>query len=148
MEHWWNWIPLVANVATAIGVCVALFQQVRAKKHSIVQFEDSLTREFRSIIGRLPVGALLGKDVPAEVVEEHLRTFYLYFDLTNEQVFLRHRERVSEATWKTWQRGIREMMKLPAFAKAWQELRDQPGVHFLGFRKLQESGFECDPLTW
>jgi hypothetical protein len=148
VEHWWSSIPLVANVATAIGVCVALFQQVRAKRHSIVQFEDSLTREFRAIIGRLPVGALLGEDVATTIVEDHLRTFYLYFDLTNEQVFLRHRERVSEATWRTWQHGIHELMKLPAFAKAWKEIGSRAATRFQGFRRLEEKAFDWDPLTW
>lgn len=148
MEHWWDWLPRAANLATAIGVCVALFQQVRAKKHSIVQFEDSLTREYRSIIGRLPIGMLLGEDVPVTAVDEHLRTFYLYFDLTSEQVFLRRRERVSEATWKTWQSGIREMMKLPAFAKAWREIGMRAASRFQDFRRLEEKAFDCDPLTW
>ena len=148
MDHWYNWLPLVANLATAIGVCVALFQQVRAKKHSIVQFEDSLTREYRSIIGRLPVGMLLGEDAPVAAVDEHLRTFYLYFDLTNEQVFLRRRERVSEATWRTWQQGIREMMELPAFAKAWREIGTRAASRFQGFRKLEAQAFDRDPLTW
>ncbi len=148
MDAWRTWIPLAANLATAIGVCVALFQQVRAKKHSIVQFEDSLTREYRSIIARLPIGMLLGEDVPAAAVEEHLRTFYLYFDLTNEQVFLRRRERVSEAAWKIWQRGIREMMELPAFAKAWREIGPRAASRFQGFRKIEEGSFDCDPLNW
>jgi len=148
VEHWWNWLPLVANFATAIGVCVALFQQVRAKKHSIVQFEDSLTREYRSIIGRLPIGMLLGEDVPAAAVDEYLRTFYLYFDLTNEQIFLRRRERVSEATWRRWQQGIRAMMELPAFAKAWREIGMRAASRFQDVRRLEETEFDSDPLTW
>jgi hypothetical protein len=148
LDHWYGLLPLVANVATAIGVCVALFQQVRAKKHSIVQFEDSLTHEYRLIIGLLPVAMLLGEDVPVAAVDEHLRTFYLYFDLTNEQVFLRRRERVSEATWRMWQEGIRETMELPAFAKAWREIGSRAASRFHGFRRLEEKKFDCDPLTW
>lgn len=141
-------VPLTANCATAIGVCVALMQHLRARKHSVVQFEDSLTREFRQIIGQLPVPALLGEELSVELVQEHLRVFYLYFDLTNEQIFLRRRERVSLATWETWQQGIRDMMKLPAFERAWREIRDKPLVRFLGLRELERLNFESDPCTW
>jgi hypothetical protein len=40
------------------------------------------------------------------------------------------------------------MMQLPAFAKAWKEIRSRPAAQFLGFRRLEELDFESDPLTW
>src|SRR5215208_1287317 len=65
---WLEWIRAVASVMTAlgviftsIGVFLAWRQILFTKKQAIVQFEDSLAREYREIMQELPVGAWLGE---------------------------------------------------------------------------------------
>jgi hypothetical protein len=82
--------------------------------------------------------------------EEHERAldeFYHYIDLSNEQVFLRQRKRISAATWLNWRDGIRSNLDRPAFARAWQEIKERSG-NFAELRRLEAEGFQSDPAEW
>jgi hypothetical protein len=70
----------------------------------------------------LPLKALIGKALSEEDLENSLRTFYRYFDLSNEQAYLHRRRRVSRGAWSSWREGIQQNMARPAFQQAWQRL--------------------------
>ncbi len=93
-------IDLVASVATAIGVVVAAWQLALSQGQARTAFEDSLNMQYREISRRLPIRALLGDPLDATEQESALADFYHYFDLSNEQAFLRRQGRIRKQTWE------------------------------------------------
>ena len=117
-----DWIQSVAAAITAIGVLVAAYQLLEAKRQSQLQFEDSLNGQYRALLSELPLDAMLGKRLADAELQASLRVFYRYFDLSNEQAYLHRRGRVTDAAWSTWEEGIRQNLARPAFAQAWAQL--------------------------
>lgn len=83
------------------------------------QFEDSLNNHYRELLGELPLAAMLGRQLSETELQQSLRTFYRYFDLSNEQAFLHQRGRLRAGTWSNWLEGIQQNMARPAFRQAW-----------------------------
>jgi len=117
------------------GVLLAASQLVAMQKQTRTAFEDSLTEQYREIIHRLPVNALLGEQISDQEFEEALRTFYRYFDLCNEQVFLHKKGRIRRQTWAEWKEGIEQNLMQPAFEKAWAEIARRAPKSFDGLRE-------------
>ncbi|MEN1942092.1 hypothetical protein WCE39_13535 [Luteimonas sp. MJ174] len=129
-------LSAVANVATAVAVMVAAWQLVLSKRQAITTFEDSLAKEYRDIAATLPVKALLGESLSDAEQSDKFDEFYRYFDLCNQQAFLRQTGRVSDKTWKFWQDGIASNLKRPAFAKAWSDVAQRSNGDFSELRGL------------
>ncbi len=117
-----DFLTLAASAATAIGVIIAARQLGLSKEQARIQFEDGLNAQYRSIVQHLPVEALLGEALSPEAHRAALPYFYHYFDLCNEQAFLRKRGRIGSATWENWKEGIEQNCRRPAFAAAWADV--------------------------
>jgi len=115
-------IETVASVATAAGVILAAWQLELSRRQATTQFEDNLNMQYREIIRRIPIYALLGAKLDPAEHQKALADFYHYFDLSNEQAFLMQQGRIRKRTWKDWQEGIAQNLSKPAFAAAWQEI--------------------------
>ena len=153
--YWLEWIRAIASVMTAlgviftsIGVFLAWRQILFTKRQAVVQFEDSLAREYREIMQELPVGAWLGEELDDEEYAHALDSFYRYIDLSNTQTFLRKKGRVSAETWEEWCAGIQWNLSRPAFRKAWVEIKTKAEDIFEELRRLEKSGFKDDPHSW
>ena len=131
-----NILSALANVATAVAVMVAAWQLVLSKRQAVTTFEDSLAKEYRDIAATLPVKALLGEVLDDSVHIDKFDEFYRYFDLCNQQVFLRQSSRVSDRTWQFWQEGIASNLKRPAFSRAWSEVAARCNGDFAELRSL------------
>lgn len=140
-------IETVAHMATAIGVAVAAWHVGETRKQAATSFEDGLAKEYRELAQRLPVDALLGDPVPDAEYQEAFDGFYRYIDLCNEQVFLRQMRRLREETWMDWCQGIQSNLRKPAFARAWEEIKQRTSS-FAELRRLEASGFKADPAFW
>ena len=139
-------LSVVSNVATAIGVAVAAYQLRSNRKQSVTTFEDSLTVQYRQIASSLPLNALLGEALKPDEHRDHLKYFYRYFDLCNEQAFLHKNGRVSETTWNFWKDGILTNLRRPAFAEAWKEIAARAKDDFNELRLLCPTNAEpCQP---
>jgi hypothetical protein len=143
-----NWIEILgafSSTATAIGVLFA-WSQIKSSRHqNRTQFEDSLAREYRERRSfRLEL--CWAKNWMSHNDSFHL--FYHYIDLSNEQIFLRSKNRVSRSTWENWQDGIRSNLSLPAVQKEWKEIKKKSPSRFDELRKLEELGFQSDPREW
>jgi hypothetical protein len=103
------------SAATAVAVWFTRRQLRLSQQQARSGFEDQLEREYRQLIAQLPVGALLGERLPAPVPVEVLAVFYRYIDLTNDQIFLRSQNRISDATWTNWRAGVTHQLRRPAF---------------------------------
>lgn len=141
-------LTAAASLATAIGVLVAAYQIRLTRQLSRTQFEDDLTKQFREIIRRIPIEALLGEELSEEAYDRTRDDFFRYIDLSNEQVFLRRNDRVSARTWKLWCEGIKAFLSRPAFGRAWGEFKDKSPDTFKELRRLEREGYKIDPYEW
>src|SRR5690242_9410090 len=103
-----DWIQTIASVVTAVGVAIAAWQLYHTKQQAQSQFEDSFAEQYRRVAPMLPLEALLGRPLREEELKPHLRAFYEYFDLSNEQAFLARQGRLRQDTWANWQEGIEQ----------------------------------------
>ena len=129
-------LSALSNVATAIGVGVAASQLFMARQQATTSFEDALTNQYRIIVERLPVEALFGEQLRPDTQIGLLPHFYRYFDLCNEQIFLRKKKRITSKTWENWVDGIKSNMRRPAFAGAWAEVARRADGDFEHLREL------------
>ncbi len=139
---------LLASLATAVGVFLAWWQIRESRKQSVTNFEDTLSSQYRDLIQKLPVEALLGEDLDEQYYREKLSEFYHYIDLTNEQIFLRQCDRISKETWENWCAGIKSVMSRPAFARAWKEISQRAPESFSELRRLVKTDYAEDPRSW
>lgn len=139
-----------ASIAACIGLVYAKQQLKLTADQARTNFEDGLSREFRDLIKDLPVRVMLGEDLSDDELsrETTLTTFYHYFDLTNYQVFLRSKKRISEDAWSEWMQGIHEVCTLPAFERAWRLIRVRRPNLFADLSKFRDSEFKIDPVSF
>lgn len=141
-------IGTLSSVATAVGVGLAWWQLKLTKRQAKTQFEDGLAQQYREIIQKVPVKALLGEILTKEEYDETLKFFYHYIDLSNEQVFLRQTDKISDETWEIWQDGIKDTLSLPAFSEAWKHIKLKAPDRFEELRQLEAHEFKVDPKDW
>jgi hypothetical protein len=141
-------IGVIASVATAVGVFLAFRQLRHTKQQAVTSFEDTIAGEYRALTTCIPTKALLGKPLSDVEHEGALDKFYRYIDLSNEQIFLRQRGRISSETWRFWRDGIKSNLCRPAFKRAWDEISQQAGGDFSELRRLVESDYKDDPKQW
>ena len=141
-------INTLSSIATAIGVIVAASQLWASRQQATTQFEDSLVQDYRTILRKIPIQALLGEDLSDEEYKNNLDNFYYYIDLTNEQVFLRKVKRLRRDTWLNWCDGIRSNLSRPTFHRAWEEIKARSDSNFEELRKLEKANFKSDPASW
>jgi len=130
----------LSSLATAVGVGVTARQLFVTREQATTSFEDSLVSQYRSIIERIPVEALFGENIDPDAQTKLLPHFYRYFDLCNEQIFLRKKKRITDKTWSNWSDGIKSNMTRPAFATAWSEVAHRAVGDFEHLRELCPPG--------
>ena len=84
--------------------------------------------------------ALLGEELDDSAYAAALPDFYQYFDLSNEQAFLRRQRLVTSRTWANWLEGIQQNLRRPSFARAWAEVCLRAPDTFTDLRKLFPPG--------
>src|SRR4051794_32928361 len=90
---------LITAGAVVVGVAqlrLARTEADRLRRGEQTSFEDDLSREYRALVGYLPAEAFFADGIPDDFAE-HRRSFYRYFDLSNEQLFYAGHGRVSDA---------------------------------------------------
>jgi hypothetical protein len=133
---WLDYLTGVSSLATAGGVFLAWWQLRATKQQAQSAFEDSLTSQYRDIVHTLPLAAMLGERLSPEELQAGLPAFYRYFDLCNEQVFLRSKGRIRADTWREWTEGINQNLSRPAFRAAWREIDGRSDGSFDDLRRL------------
>ena len=129
-------VGLLSGIATTVGVPVAAWQLVLAKRQGVTSFEDSVVKEYRELAASLPTKALLGEPLTDAEQQAALDEFYRYFDLCNHQVFLHQQRRITDRAWAFWRDGILSNMKRPAFARAWADVSARANGDFSELRGL------------
>lgn len=129
-----------ASIATTVGVFIVAYQLWLTKRQAITAFEDSLVKEYRELSKDLSTKALLGETLTKEEYAASFDAMYHYFDLCNQQAFLRQEKRISEKTWKFWLDGIESNLRRPAFSRAWAEIAARANGDFSELRELVKPG--------
>ncbi len=110
-------------------------------------FEDALTKEYRELASCIPTEALLGEPLSEADYADSFDEFFRYMDLSNEQVSLRQRGRINADVWNIWRDGIQANLALPAFHRAWAEIKAR-SRSFKELRRLESERFGVDPKEW
>jgi len=143
----WNALSAIANAVTAAGVFLAIWQLRVTKSVAQLQFEDSLAKEYRDLAARIPTKAFYGAALSEVEHRDSRDEFFRYIDLSNEQIELRKRNRISKKVWASWCNGIEYNLSLPAFRKAWDEIKERTSS-FEELRLLERQKFATDPKSW
>ncbi len=142
-----NW-DTIAALATAVGVAVAAWQINESRKLSQSSFEDSLDQQYRELAYGIPVDALIGKPVQESQKMETRELIYNYLDLSNEQIFLRKKNKISNDAWSDWSSGIQAHLKKVAFKIVWDEVKEHSPGSFSFLERLESEEFKTDPVVW
>lgn len=94
----------------------------------------------------LPVDVLIGKEPSEENKAQVRELIYNYFDLANEQSYLRAKGRICKLTWISWSAGMETHLTRPAFSNVYDEIIENSSFTYL--KRLVDSGFKSDPKTW
>lgn len=140
-------ISCIGTTVTAAGVLFAYSQLKLTHDISVSQFENQLFVEYRRAIEKFPSSAMLGEEVTDYELAEMADDFYMYIDLTNEQIHLRRSNKITKETWGIWRDGIRSNLLLPAFKKSWDRIK-QSTSSFQELRRFENEGFMSDPICW
>lgn len=128
----------LAPYATSIGVVIAMIQLWRAATQGVTTFEDSISKEYRDIMRRIPYKALVGMEMNQKEKDDAYNEIYNYMDLCNEQIFLRKNRRIRKNTWKDWQEGMKLNFDLPFFKDASTEIFEKLPDTFQELRRVIE----------
>ena len=141
---------VLADIVTIIGI-VAIFGTIwQTYQSNRIRFEDSLNKEYRGLMRPIPVDVLnesisTVRDSSPELREAR-ECIYNYFDLCNQQIYLRKIKRISDSCWSDWRDGIRGNFFLPSFKEVWEE--DVKRGTFTHLEDIADSGFKDDPKDW
>ena len=140
-------ISAFAACVAAVGVWYPRHQLKTSREIAQLQFEDALGKEYRELAGELSKKALMGDRLNDDEYEEAFDELYRYVDLTNEQISLRSRGRITSSVWRSWSEGIEANLNLPAFSQAWTEIKAR-SKGFEELRRLERENFKSDPKYW
>ena len=150
-----DWIPPTQTVAAVVQAVAAVVmvaslwltknQLKLSRELEANTFEDGFAQQYREIVHRIPIEALLGEQLSQDELTENLDDFFRYFDLCNEQTFLRQIRRIRRDTWVLWRDGMRSNFSRPAFASAWKIVSAKCPDDFHELRSLVNTGFVGDP---
>jgi hypothetical protein len=138
----------IGSIATAVAVLIGVWQVRLASKASRTAFEDALSREYRDIARTIPMEAHLNTLLENDAQLAALPALFQYFDLSNQQVFLRMAGRIGSTTWNEWRDGIRFNLSRRAFAVAWEHIKAQDSTTFNELRRAESEDFKTDPRKW
>jgi hypothetical protein len=142
-----NSIQAVGSLLTGFGALIVIFQLYQRRRQFKTEFEDKLTSDYREIIYEIPVESLLDEEHDRDV-EQNLKDYYRYIDLTNDQIFLRKEGRVSKSTWEEWAAGIEANFKLEDFNKSWKIIHDSNPDIFNEIQNFLDPDMHDDPRYW
>ena len=146
----WSVVGVIATaigtITTAVGVIFVAWQIRLSKKQTQATFEDQLDQQYRALTIDLPVDVLIGKHPQKQDKDRVRELIYNYFDLTNEQIYLRAKGRISRHTWNSWSSGIQAHLQRPAFSSVFNEIKSKCGFSYL--ERLVDEKFLSDPRGW
>jgi hypothetical protein len=120
---WDELVRTLGSGGTLIAVLIAAQQLFLNRRQIRANFEDDLSREYRSISRELPVDAFFADaDTSVPLTDDELKAMFRYFDLSNEQLRYCDYGQVSPETAAAWGAGIADNLNLPRFEQVWHAI--------------------------
>jgi len=139
-------IDTISSALTAIGIFVAVKQLCLSRKLAQIAFEHSFDQRYRELIKEIPMNVLLNVENKAPE-DETRELIYNYFDLCNEQVYLKFEKKIKKERWDIWCSGIKDNLDKNQFRIVWNEVTDESKNTFSYLEFLIRKEF-TDPDTW
>jgi hypothetical protein len=120
-----QWIAL-ASVATVLVSALAIAATLKAVCDQLrVTVFLTYTERYAKVMNGVPFDARRpGSEYqlnsrPSEEQARVLSAFREYFNLCSEEMWLQEHRRIDRATWRIWERGMRQVAQFPPFREAW-----------------------------
>lgn len=133
-----DWIASISAAFAAVGVIVAGVGVMAALRGVRDQLRMTTfieyTKRYATIMASLPFDARKpdsGYDLASVSETERRRVlgvFRDYFNLCSEENWLHATGKLDADTWRIWKLGMKQVAASPAFAGAWDSLRDEYAV--------------------
>lgn len=125
-------VELITAIASVVAIVVAVFSLIRQLQS---QFFAEYTRRYSELMDKMPPDFFHPKKADSiELDGEMLKKCRLYYDLSSEEYELHRQCRLNRRVWNYWEAGIEDIVNLPVFAKAWDDiLSTQYNAQFQAF---------------
>ena len=111
---------LITDIASFVAIVVAVFSLMRQLQS---QFYAEYTRRYSELMDKMPPEFFDSKKADSiELDGEMLKKCRLYYDLSSEEYELHRQCRLNHRVWRYWKEGIKDIVNLRVFAKAWDEI--------------------------
>lgn len=135
----------IALTVTAAGVLAAVFGLRQSNRERLRQFETMYVQRYWSILDQLSLHALSGsaKDPLSETDLKAIRSYLL---LCEDELEMRGRGYISDATYRIWAGGAVMQVKQPIFQAVWEQVLKEPTFPYEHLKALYSQGKSYDPL--
>ncbi len=110
---------LIAAITSIVAIVVAVFSLIRQLQS---QFFAEYTHRYSELMYKMPPEFFDPEKANSiELDGEMFKKCRLYYDLSSEEYELPRQGRLNCRVWRYWETGIKDIVNLPVFAKAWDE---------------------------
>lgn len=113
---------MIADIAlsvTAVGVIAAVLGLRQSYRERLRQFEAMYVQRYWSILDRLSLEAL-GSSSTAHACGDDEHAIRAYLLLCEDELEMRERGYIADATYRIWASGMCEQLDQPVFAGVWR----------------------------
>ena len=121
-----------------LGAVVALRQNYRQR---LRQFEEMYVQRYWTIIDRFPLDAVSKDRHDAQPGESDQKAIRAYIRLCEDELEMRAEGWIGDSTYKIWASSICMQLRLPMFARVWQDVRKESTFPYAHMGQLLSS---CD----
>jgi len=126
-----QWAAVASVAAVVVSAFAIVFALMGVRDQLRVTVFLTYTERYAKIMNRVPFEARRPgveyemSSRPEEERKEILIAFREYFNLCSEEMWLHDHRRIDHATWRVWERGIRQVAQFPVFREAWEFLASE-----------------------
>jgi hypothetical protein len=139
-----QWIAASSVAAVIVGAAAIIVSMTHVRDQFRTMIFLVYTDRYSKTMNRLPFAARHPgspyrlSELPETERAEVLAAFRDYFNMCAEEMWLKSTGRIDSGTWKVWHEGMKDVVRFPSFAEAWQQLADEYG-YFTKFRRFMDS---------
>ena len=138
-------IAYVALAVSFVGAIIAIVTLRLNYRQRLRQFEQMYVERYWNIIDRCSLAAVSTKSSNVTPSEDDQKAIRSYIQLCEEELMVRHEGWISDGTYKIWADSTCTMMKLPMFAKVWDQAPEDSIFPHEYLTKLLSQGKVYDP---
>jgi hypothetical protein len=139
-----QWIAASSIAAVVVGAMAIVVSMTHVRDQFRTLIFLVYTDRYSKTMGKLPFAARHPgstyrlAELPESERAEALGAFRDYFNMCAEEMWLKANGRIDSGTWRVWHEGMKDVVRFPSFAEAWQQLADEY-QYFTKFRRFMDS---------